>query len=664
MSIPFVFSSISCKFITNTVSAINAKQVKLTGVGLDKLKAEQFSLEGNKVVAYTYNPETKEAILTFENAVPSGKEQVLKLTEKVEGQPDKVTEFKFTYTLEVKSVVANPLVLDDDTADQKLTFKINGEATDADINYLKEAGYTVEFQATTNVFKTDSTAASSSNTGLIDENAAAIAPGQKFAYKVVISKDNQVIESDLVEVKVVDKSSVASSINSYKLVGQNNQEIKSGKLVAGETATIEEIKGDLLDGQKNVNLSGAEFTSSNPGVALVDSTGAITAISPGTTTITIKVGDITKSFNITVVSDARVPSKVTLLPGSVKLVNGQTTNVGVTVVDQYGDPFVGTLIAKDAPVKAVNSKEEVIATVDTSSAITTNEEGKATLTITADNAKYGSGTIEIKKDNTVLATLAVQVSNDTVVASRKLELADPSADLTLDKGNPQDKSLVLVYNKYNASGYLLGKETDIDTASGAKYTVVSSNENVVTVSKETDGSGNFTGGFVVTAVGKGTATISVKEGSVVRATVTVTVNDSTPVLQSVTFKDKAKVVATETVDLDDVFTITADTNDDVLGNVTLSTVSDKKVRVTPGAAANEPVVIYLDADNDGNYNANNDVLLGTVTVFEDITNATADVQNGSVAVDAGDKGNIVFTVKDASGKVIATKVVEVDIPSA
>ena len=119
------------------IKAINAKTVEVKGTNLSKLAAENFSVEGNKVTSYNANPETGVATLTFENKFESAKEVTLKVTQKVEGEADKVSEFKFTYTLEVESVEANALTVDDNTAGQKLAFKMNDEAADADVDYLK-----------------------------------------------------------------------------------------------------------------------------------------------------------------------------------------------------------------------------------------------------------------------------------------------------------------------------------------------------------------------------------------------------------------------------------------------------------------------------------------------------------------------------------------------
>ena len=197
--------------VVKSVKAINAKTVELTGTKLDALKADNFSLKGNKVTSYNVDAKTGVATLTFENNFKSAQEQVLKLTEKVEGKEDKVTEFKFTYTLKITSVTANALTVDDNTAGQKLTFKINGESVDADLEYINASGYTVEFQSTSAVFVGSK---SSSSTG---ELAATLADG--FAYKVVITdKDKNVVaQSALAAVKVVDKSAAVTAIDSFDI---------------------------------------------------------------------------------------------------------------------------------------------------------------------------------------------------------------------------------------------------------------------------------------------------------------------------------------------------------------------------------------------------------------------------------------------------------------
>ena len=279
--------------------AINNTSVELKGEGLENLKADNFTLDGNTVTSYNVDAETGMATLTFEKNVESGKENTLKLTEKVEGEADKVSEFKFTYTLDVKAVTANALTVDNNTAAQMLSFKINGDSMNADAPYITASGYTVEFQATSAVFVGGET------TSATGELSTTLPTDSTFGYKVVISdKDGNVVaESALVEVKVIDKAGVVTAIDSFDLTdGTTN--LTSNTVVVGEDFSIANIIGDKADGTNDTSLSGlVEFSSSNKNVALVDSTGSILPIKAGTSTITVKAGNVTKSFTLTVATE-------------------------------------------------------------------------------------------------------------------------------------------------------------------------------------------------------------------------------------------------------------------------------------------------------------------------------------------------------------------------
>lgn len=649
----------------DTVKAVNATTVQLSGSNLDQLKADNFSLEGNKVTSYNVDPETGDATLTFEKKFESGKEQTLKLTEKVDGQ-DKVTELKFTYNLEIKSVEANALTVDDDTANQKLTFKINGEATDADLDYIKASGYNVEFQATTNVFDGSS---SNSATGVLASNLSSL-KDKSFAYKVVITdKDgNTVAESPLAEVKVVDKSSVYTSINSFDIVNDGVKLTSNTVTLNDSKASIANIKGDLADGTKDapISSSAVEYSSSNKNVALVDSTGKILPIAPGKTTITIKAGDATKTIDLTVAADARVAKTATVSNSSLKLVKTTTPSpatVSVQVKDQYGDPVKGVNFDSSAgSISYETTKVDVDGTPTEVVAVTggtTDDEGKTQLEVTPQ--AVGNGTVKVKAGNNVIATLNVSVSQDITAASHKLELADPSQDTTLDlysdDPSKSDDTVEFVYNKYNASGYLLGAEDNISDDNTKQYSVSVDDNSVIKASVGDKGV------ITVTALKPGTANLIIKEGSVVREKVAITVKDSTPTVATATLKSVDKVTkAGTTLNAGSVLTLNDDdsdsSTDNVVQNITLTTPSNNKVRITDDGT------LYLDANKNGKLDKDSsgkptEVVVGTLNITENIA---SDPTSGTVSITtkSGDKGSIVYSVKDNSGKVIATQVIDVD----
>lgn len=624
--------------VVEEVKAVDANTVELSGVALDKLKAEQFSLEGNKVTSYSVNKETGVATLKLEKKVESGKEQTLKLKETVEGE-EKVSEFKFTYTLEVKSLTANPAIVDNDTADQVLTFQVNDEVQEADLAYLKAAGYKVKFLATSAVFVDGGT--TSENGKLL----SSLAQNSTFAYKVqVLDKEDKVVaESALAEVKVVDKSQIATSINSYKLL-KGDVELANPTVVVGESVTVSSVLGNTASGGKDVSLS-PEFTSSNRAVALINATtGVITPIQPGVTTITLKSGDVTKTFNLTVASAVRVATSGALSTSSLKLVDGQTANVGITVKDQYGEVVSGQALTVESPTVKVNNQDSHIVS---STGATTDAEGKASIAIEALVA--GSGVVKVKAGAKEIASFSVAVSSDKVHTTNKLELADASKDATLDLyAAKNDASVQLKYNQYNAAGYLVGAFDFSDT----KFTVHSSNTDVLTVAAAGET-------IAASAVAPGTAKVIIKEGAITRAEWTVNVVNTTPVISNIVLKDVDKVVAPTTLSPATVLTLKAEAGKNpVVENITLSSANTFPVRLADSGK------IYLDADNDGALDSG-ELVVGNVSA---VNNFGAIVSSSiETPIVSGNQGTVVYTVKrgtDATGAVIATSVIEVKVPAA
>lgn len=607
-----------------SVSAINYKTVKLTGSALDKLKAEQLSLEGNKVVSVTPSEDGKEATVVFEKPFESGKEQVLKLTEKVEGGADKVTEFKFTFTLDVKSVEVTSDRVDDDTDKQFLGFTING-GEPVSAQYLKDSGYTVEFQSTVDVFK-------DASTGELDP--AKLAGVNKFAYKVVLTKGDVTLESELKEVEVIDFATHISSINEVSLT-QGNVNVKSNKLTVEDgPATLAVTKASSVNGT-TINNPTVTYKSSNPAVAAVNATtGEITPIKPGTVTITITADDAKKEIPLTIVSGAREASTVTATSNSVKLLAGKAQNIDLTVTDQYGDEYEGDL--------TVASKDDTIATGNGTVSFT---DGKAQATITA--VAKGNTVVEVKAGTKVLSTINVAVSDDNVVASRKVETVSPSADYQLDVvAGSQDKSVDLVWNQYNAGGFLIGPETDYTNVGGTKYTVSSSDDTVLDV--DVDANGIIT----VNALKAGTAKVLIKEGTVTRASVTINVVDTTPKITAVNF---------ETVE--DVTTQGA-LSAQVLKpeGITLSSTDYKAEIATDGT-------IFVDVESTpAGYDAG-DIKLGVLDAVysgKDTDITGLDVNSGSVVatnVAAGAEGTIVVrVVREGETAAFATSTINVKVP--
>ncbi|MDV6379059.1 S-layer homology domain-containing protein [Sporosarcina sp. GW1-11] len=598
-----------------SVEAPTEKGLVLNGKNLELLKAEQLKIEDNEIASYTANKEGTQAVIELKNELTSGKEMTLTVTTKAEGEEDVVTPFKFTYELKVGKVVGTTTQLNALAEGQVLTFTVDGAP--ANLKKLKDAGYTVEFQSTkSDLFKDKATG---------ELQAANLVAGQDFSYKVVVSKDGNKVESELVEVKVLNYDSYVSEISEITIT-QGNVNVESAKVpLESGKVNVKATKATTLNGATLENPS-ATYTSSNPSVATVNSvTGEVTLVSPGEVNIIIKVDHATKNVPLTVVSGQRVASKVVASSAETKLIKDATQGINLVVTDQYGDEFTGQL--------TVETKDATIATA-TIDAVTA---GKSNVTVKA--VAPGTTDIQVKSGDTVLSTIKASVSEDTTVATRKLETKSASDDFQLDvmKGS-EDQKVTLVWNKYNAQGFLVGPETD------AKYVVTSSDPTIATVT-------NTNGDINVTAVKKGSTELLIKEGDVTRATATITVVDSTPVITAVKFENVEPVTKAGVIGLP------------ILKSEGITLTSSK---VTPEITSDG--VIYIDVNGNG-YNINDDITLGSIArsysgAANDITNLQVTAGTITGTVNAGAKGTIVVSVTPEGKTVpVGTKAIEVNVPA-
>ncbi|PID14207.1 hypothetical protein CSV63_14060 [Sporosarcina sp. P34] len=597
------------------VTAIDEKQLELTGKNLQELKADQLKIEGNELASFKANEDGTKATIELKNELTSGKEMTLNLTTKAEaeGEEDVVTSYKFTYEFKVEKVTATTTQVNAGTAGQKLTFNVDGKPVD--MKKLTDAGYTVAFQSTKpNLF-------SEPATGTLKE----LATTDAFSYKVIVTdKDGKAIESELVDVKVVDFANTVSEISKVS-VKQSGVTVESGKVSLEDGAVDVKVEETITLSGATKTDSTATFTSSNPSVATVTSAGRVTPISTGEVTIVAKVGDVTKDIKLTVGAGKRVASSATLSSTESKLIVGAKQDTNIVVKDQYGDLYAGNV--------TVESKDPEVATVSATPVTVT--EGKADVKVTA--VKAGTTTVQVKSGETVLGNIAVAVSDDVTVATKKLETVSASDDLTIDAmAGSKDGSVKLAWKQYNSQGFYVDNDK-IETG----YDVISSNENVATVTKDTE-----TGALTVEAKEAGTTNILIKQGDITRATATITVVNSTPSISSVEFEETKPVI---TAGLFDVSVVTAD-------GIKLTSSEATPQFKTDGT-------IYI-------VNEDQEITLGTVATsysgnLSEVTNLKVDGGKITGKANAGAQGTIVVSVKKAGqASAIATKQIEVNVPAS
>ncbi len=256
------------------------------------------------------------------------------------------------------------------------------------------------------------------------------------------------------------------------------------------------------------------YESSNPTVASVDENGNVTALSLGTSAITITAKsnpEVKATINVTVVA---TPA------GSITLNKTETTLKATETVD-----LVATILPETTTDKSITwkSSDEAIATVDANGKVTAVAVGKATITATA-----ASG-ISVECAITVVET--------------------PAGGITIDKdalGITGD-NLEMHVGDVKAIKVTVTPETTTDKA------VIYSSENPAVASVDEIGN--------VTALNLGTTTITIvaKSNPDVKATINVTVV-ATPAGSIILNKTETTLKATETVDL--VATILPETTTD------------------------------------------------------------------------------------------------------
>ncbi len=233
------------------------------------------------------------------------------------------------------------------------------------------------------------------------------------------------------------------------------------------TASAADASGAPLVGRT------ASWTSRDPGTAVVSSTGQVTGIAPGTTSVVVTIEGQTATATVTV---RPVPvAAVTVTPNSSSIGVGGTVRLGALVTDASGNALAGRTVT-------FTSSAPNIASVGTDGLVTGVAPGTATIQATSEGVT-GSATVRVNAP-AAASVASVQVAPATV---------------TLTVGDTR---------VFTATA----KASDGSTITGRPVTWSSGGPSVVTVSSS----------GVVTAVGAGTAQVLAQvDGITGTSTVTV-----------------------------------------------------------------------------------------------------------------------------------------------
>ncbi|MDQ2664785.1 MAG: Ig-like domain-containing protein, partial [Gemmatimonadota bacterium] len=369
-------------------------------------------------------------------------------------------------------------------------------------------------------------------------------------------------------------------------------------LVQGQTspltATPRDASNNVLTGRA------VTWTSSNEAVATVSSTGVVTAVAPGSATITATSEGKSGTSAITVTA---VPvGTVTLTPSSASVGQGETTTLTATVKDTNG------LTVTDRPVSWASSNEAV-ATVSQAGVVTGVAPGTATITATSEG----------KSGTAALTVTAVPVGTVT--------LAPSSASVE------QGETTTLTATVKDANGL---------TVTDRPVSWASSDEAVATVSS--------TG--VVTGVAPGSATITAtSEGKRGTSALTVTAPPAIPVNSVTVSPSQRSLMQGQTT------TLTAtprDAKNKVLTGRVVTWTSSNEAVATVSAAG----VVTAVAPGSATITATSEGKSGTsaITVTA-VPVGTVTVAPTATSVVQGQTATLTPTVKDANGLTVTDRVV-------
>lgn len=370
----------------------------------------------------------------------------------------------------------------------------------------------------------------------------------------------------------------------------------SATLIVGSTtvltATTRDADGDVLAGRS------IAWLTSNAMVATVSAGGTVTAVGPGTATISAVSEGKSGGATITVNPPAPVPvASITLTPATATLTPGGAITLGAALFDAAHNALTGRTVTW-------TSSAPGIATVNASGTVTAVATGTATITAASEGV---TATAQITVNPTPavpVATVAVSPATVTLVTGNTARLASIARD---------------------AGGNVL---------TGRAVTWTSSAPGIATVSAA----------GVVTGVAPGTATVTATvEGRVGSATITVT---PVPVASVAVTPTTVSLVVGNTASL---AAVTRDASGNRLTGRTVTWSSSAPSIATVAAdgtvSAVAPGTATITATSEGKSGT------ATVTVTP-VPVASVTVSPATLSLDTGATGSLTATVRDARGNVL------------
>ena len=638
------------------VAADSTTTLVLSGTNLKGFKAEDFTVSNNTVKSFAASENGKTATITLNTQLVDGEEVTVTVGDK---------KFTFIYKLDVTTVAIKEATYDDDTKYQFLKITVDGkELTASD---LIASGYDVKFEAyedkkgteTADIFEDE-------KTGLLLDNLqdyATLTEGKDAYVTVTATKGSEVITSDLAKITIKNTDLATDSITDYVLTNTTTGVDQSSTvLLKGEEAVISAITVKAGSDEDDIELEDGLYTvkSSNPAVVAVDSDYNLTALTPGTSTITITYGKVTKTVNIKVENGVRDLKQVDVVNAAGSKVSSSalavygdtavTSTVYLKPVDQFGDVFTGNDV--NTLDLGVSSSSDSIATASIGT-VTASGWYPVTLTPKAKGTAY----LNITNDGfkPTQSTLKISVSENATVSQFKLELVGTtgySKDATLNLS--ADTKVRYALNGYTSEGIKVGAVdlSDADITVTQNASVI---KEPVLIGEETQNA------FDIEADSKtGTATVTVTfNGKKYSQKITV-VNEALSV-KSVSFKSLVSPKYATTYTYKNALTTNESGNNPIVSGITFTSTPSQPVRIVPTTGE-----IYIDKNADGTQNEGEDTLallyMQFIAVDGTVGTPVTDVEDGIEVGTGNDEGTLSYVVTNVDGTVVyASTSVKVDL---
>lgn len=171
---------------------------------------------------------------------------------------------------------------------------------------------------------------------------------------------------------------------------------------AGQTRKFFSVSKDQFGKQMQSTVT---WTSSDPGVGIIDNSGLFTAISSGTTIITASSGTISKTATVTVSRPIPVLTKIIVSPSSPSIETGKTQVFTASPKDQFDQPMQTAI--------SWASSDPRVGTINNNGVFTSIATGTTTITA-ADGSVTGTAIITVTKAPPVLTKIIVNPSSVSV----------------------------------------------------------------------------------------------------------------------------------------------------------------------------------------------------------------------------------------------------------